>query len=608
MDHVRNHNYGLKVLDDVVPESWNGVTLNSDPKSPESFELARKWIAECLSSHDSCKGQRTDTAPTRLLKIARNGSDFHVRLVKGSGKNLGRILYAALSYCWGGDQPFKLTRAGMAAAEKSMEYSVLPKTIQDAIQVTIGLGYEYLWIDSLCIVQDDERDKAYEIAQMPAVYGGSVVTICATSADSVTRGFLGVRHGVYAEPIRLRLQRVNGTEEVCYLQGVDVNRRKPLESRAWALQEAILSYRILKYENHHFGFSCKYDAYLNKDRFLWNGESYFNKSHTDLGLAHMSYLHLTDISGSDRVAQYRGFDQPWEEIVEEYSGRKLTRPEDRPLAISAIANQAARQQPGDTYLAGLWSTEFPHALLWFTWVPEAYKTRLPSAYTERSPSWSWWKTEDKIRFSYMNLSWERKYYTQMISSEIILEDPRAPFGAAKRGTLTLSTKLQAIEFRAKAYKHRQRWEKTSPYFFRSSSSRGVIWKLSACNSQNGDTLDTRLTHNSLCLDFPESFYVNPGKFSNQRPQFFLMYIVQRSSPEKDDVTVEGLIIKRQEQESPESDGRLVEDESVLTAQRVGHWEMSKDDWFHLEPLEESLHKDFINEFSKGFAPATVQLV
>lgn len=125
--------------------------------------------------------------PKRVLKLQQNGKDhYHIILYHPSSTSP----YIALSYCWGGDQPHKTLRDKVSAGDCVVNWQVLPRSIQDAIKVTIGLGYEYLWVDSLCIVQDDDKEKAQQIALMPKIYAKAVVAIVASRAQRVVDGFL----------------------------------------------------------------------------------------------------------------------------------------------------------------------------------------------------------------------------------------------------------------------------------------------------------------------------------------------------------------------------------------------------------------------------------
>jgi hypothetical protein len=105
--------------------------------------------------------------------------------------------WATLSYSWGGDQPHKTTRHNLERYVEAISLADMPQTIQDAVNVCRQLDISYIWIDSLCIVQGDSDDLSRELAQMPRIYQGSLVTIYAASARSVTEGFLQRRQFHY---------------------------------------------------------------------------------------------------------------------------------------------------------------------------------------------------------------------------------------------------------------------------------------------------------------------------------------------------------------------------------------------------------------------------
>ncbi len=110
--------------------------------------------------------------PSRLIAVegADRGSKTIFPLVDAKRG----ATYATLSYCWGGEQPWKLTAETLRTAPV-FRWEELPKTILDAIKVTSGLGIPFLWVDSLCIVQDDPRSMAMEIDKMSEIYGNGVL-------------------------------------------------------------------------------------------------------------------------------------------------------------------------------------------------------------------------------------------------------------------------------------------------------------------------------------------------------------------------------------------------------------------------------------------------
>jgi hypothetical protein len=99
-------------------------------------------------------------------------------------------VYVALSYCWGGNQLVKTTRANIPSKRRGIALEDLPRTLQDAVQVCMQLKIRYLWIDALCIIQDDKNDVAREISQMGLIYNRAALVIAASRAKSVYDGFL----------------------------------------------------------------------------------------------------------------------------------------------------------------------------------------------------------------------------------------------------------------------------------------------------------------------------------------------------------------------------------------------------------------------------------
>jgi hypothetical protein len=104
--------------------------------------------------------------------------------------------YAALSYCLGGEQQICTTNSTLHRHLTRLNEKHLPATVRDAVTVTERLGITQIWIDSLCIIQDDIHDKTVELAQMPLVYNQATVTIVASRAIRVQEGFLLPRSSI----------------------------------------------------------------------------------------------------------------------------------------------------------------------------------------------------------------------------------------------------------------------------------------------------------------------------------------------------------------------------------------------------------------------------
>ncbi|EIW58352.1 HET-domain-containing protein, partial [Trametes versicolor FP-101664 SS1] len=147
--------------------------------SPRALALAKECIDECVQRHKSCMSSNLPDSrrlPTHVIDCTNLA---HPRLVSTDGRS-GK--YLTLSYVWGLDQIHKTTTSNVSQYECGIDLSLLPATIRDAIYVTHALGLQFLWVDSLCIIQDSNEDKRHEIRRMHHIYRHSHLTIIAASA------------------------------------------------------------------------------------------------------------------------------------------------------------------------------------------------------------------------------------------------------------------------------------------------------------------------------------------------------------------------------------------------------------------------------------------
>jgi Heterokaryon incompatibility protein (HET) len=162
------------------------------PGSEGIITTIRRWVRECDETHAKCRslgpGDSSKFAlrlPTRVLDVSSTGGNLSLFVSNGSTG-----AYAALSHCWGGRQHNITTWATYEAYQRRIELSSLSKTVQEAIRVTQSLGLRYLWVDSLCIIQNDEDDWRNEAMTMSDIYEQAYCTIAAAAApDGVTGCF-----------------------------------------------------------------------------------------------------------------------------------------------------------------------------------------------------------------------------------------------------------------------------------------------------------------------------------------------------------------------------------------------------------------------------------
>ncbi|KAM3067234.1 hypothetical protein ACMFMG_005400 [Clarireedia jacksonii] len=419
----------------------------------ETYRRLREDLEICDEIHTECRGSEFRSGsespwelPSRLVKI--DNLSNNVQIVPASDHS--GIKFAALSYCWGGDDSMKLTRTNVEPWSRSVPRSELPKTLCDAITFTKKVGLQYIWIDRLCIIQDDEKDKAREIARMPGIFHRAYVTISATDASSCAEGFLqnfnDLSEKVQSE-IALQYTRPDGVEGIIILDELKDKPRAQgsVDLRAWTLQEQKLSRRLI---------SCKYNSI--KIQCLRSAKSHEVRVSAPHG---MNYV-TTQLPGSQenflirpRVSGGRDVMQEWNELVALYSQRQLSHPEDKLPALSAIAEFFSAQlrmvgyhslDRAPKYLAGQWDSQFPAALLW-TIAPTSLSlfmshTLSPRPPTYRAPSWSWAAVDDAIR-------WSPSVQTAHVFSLIILDaetTPKhsfAPYGEITAARLRVKGKL-----------------------------------------------------------------------------------------------------------------------------------------------------------------------
>ena len=313
--------------------------------------------------------------PLRVLDVDDDSSLGGIRLCES--KNL-RGNYITLSHCWGNESPFSTQRSTMESRKQGIHFDELPKTFQDAICITRELGVKYLWIDSLCICQDDEGDWERESANMAAVYSNSYLTIAATGAQGNSSGcFISRPIQKYVEFAFTSDEGVKGHIQAFIIPLSKAARyrltyempKEPLTDRGWALQERMLAHRTLHYATDQMYFECN-EAFLSED-----GIHIIDQHHNIYGPSKAPFIQQ-ELSGSL---------DSWSNLVWDYGRRKLTKPSDKLPAISGLAKRF-EQLLQDDYVVGLWRKTLVENLLWQA-VGGGRRCKAADEY--RAPSWSW---------------------------------------------------------------------------------------------------------------------------------------------------------------------------------------------------------------------------
>lgn len=149
----------------------------------------KEWMTDCTRNHKTCPRPGRITLPRRLVQISPPSAAPSARLYETTFSH-SKLNFMALSYCWGGAQVHVTTHANFAQYSKTLPYDVLSQTILNSFTVACNLGCEFIWIDSLCIIQDDVDDINREISKMRHIYQNAALTISASRAASPQDGFL----------------------------------------------------------------------------------------------------------------------------------------------------------------------------------------------------------------------------------------------------------------------------------------------------------------------------------------------------------------------------------------------------------------------------------
>ncbi|PSN65474.1 HET-domain-containing protein [Corynespora cassiicola Philippines] len=399
-----------------------------------------RWLDDCQSSHPSCPAPDPQFSPTRLIKLYHDNGQTrcHLQTMEKSTS----IPYAALSYCWGGDQTFKTTTNTIAQYELDIHLQSLPQGLQDAVCVAKRLGFSHIWIDALCIVQDSLSDKAYEIGQMARVYGNAAVTIAASRAKAVWDGFLGDRPQLGVElPERvfsLPCFHTNKALGVLSLVPVTFESTEPLDTRGWTFQERVLSPRFLEFGTMRTQFTCR--THINQ--VCSDGWSRTASSRTYGSFGLDSQVVSNSISGKYTKQEMRVL---WMRIVEGFTDRALSVASDKLPAIAGMA-EAFGAYVQDEYVAGLWRSGLPISLLWSNASsypePRSPQTEVPQ------PSWSWASINGPVRFdrTFVDFRPDVELNVEIQDIGVSLADPRVPFGAVSSAHLTVKAHIQKTEW------------------------------------------------------------------------------------------------------------------------------------------------------------------
>lgn len=290
--------------------------------------------------------------------------------------------YLTLSHRWGNPPSILLTKETSFLLKENFSFYLLQSkeaaVFRHAIHVTRCLGFRYLWIDALCIMQDDEMEKMKEIMSMDEIYFNSALNLAAT--EGTLDGLFFNRNTFGINPCQITIKDPESQDDMILQAFADHYFLRasegPLNQRGWVFQERTLAPRIV-----HF----------TKNQVLWECPSLQASEILPQGLPASSGKCV--LGNSPALSSQQAKEQ-WYELVSQYSQTSLSFADDRLLAISAVAKRSCAEMglaPSD-YLAGMWKGDLPLSLLWYqqsNFEESQSSTKFDKVELKFAPSWSW---------------------------------------------------------------------------------------------------------------------------------------------------------------------------------------------------------------------------
>jgi hypothetical protein len=336
---------------------------------------------------------------------------------------------------WGAqNNPVLLSDNLRSRQKEGLAWDALPQTFQDAFKIASWFGWDWLWIDSLCIIQDSTDDWKREAAMMDKVYQNSQVNISADSGEDSRAGCFSRREKGDTTPLELSSAE-GGPWQVTTENAFAWMQSATSLSRAWIHRERQLSRRILHFTDKEVVWEC---CGLGNSGFasetmpggapfkeVFGGDTKFQIQWSEAG----------DPGDKDRLDSiYR----LWNTTCEGLSNKSVTYATDLPIILSSLAKEVHRMIPEDEYICGLWKSTLPQSLNW--WTPDDR----PDDIEFVAPSWSWLNVAVPVHMATHHKARNKLPVAEIISVDI--ECDSDPYGSVTKGELQMKGYLRRLHF------------------------------------------------------------------------------------------------------------------------------------------------------------------
>ncbi|KAH8904653.1 HET-domain-containing protein [Coniochaeta sp. PMI_546] len=405
-------------LSRIIPDLPIGNEVPRSTCSTESLEWVVQQIQGCSDRHRSCRTSDESPLPSRVLDLEA-GCKSRVRLHDSRGET---ARYICLSHCWGGRPFLRTLSSTLDSYMENIPFAWLPLTFQQAIDFTRKLGIRYLWIDSLCIIQDDVDDWQAEASRMASIFQNCFLVISAAKSSNAYEG-------LYSDfPSRCNTHIVHFTAEstedgstsqetICVRQPLTHSRRSlwpyapqdtplPVFARGWILQERFLAPRVLHFGPEELSWecleatSCQCTAVDDRDHIEFSNPEVKYKTPRTGPPKSLTKSDYSPVAWKSMSAAK--LETSWYRLVEEYTRLHLTYEKDIFPALAGFA-RVMQSTTNWEYVAGLWRGSLPRGLLWIVENP-SNKMVTTKAWPDRSkswraPSWSWASVNCPVKFN-----------------------------------------------------------------------------------------------------------------------------------------------------------------------------------------------------------------